>query len=107
MVARLRPDLLLLDIQLPSGTGFDLLEGLDPMPLVVFTTAYDQYALRACEANALDYLVKPVVRGRLAAALDRVRARLAAVGARVDDARGRWGAEGQAFLGAGERGGVV
>lgn len=74
-VQRLQPDLLLLDIQLPSGTGFDLLEQLDPLPLVIFTTAYDQYAVRAFESNALDYLVKPVSPERLAAALDRARAR--------------------------------
>ena len=70
-VQRLQPDLLLLDIQLPSGTGFDLLEQLDPLPLVIFTTAYDQYAVRAFESNALDYLVKPVAPERLSAALDR------------------------------------
>jgi two-component system, LytTR family, response regulator len=78
MIARHRPDLLLLDIQLPSGTGFDLLEQIDPLPMVVFTTAYDQYAVRAFEANALDYLVKPVDPQRLAAALERARERLAA-----------------------------
>ena len=76
-VQRLQPDLLLLDIQLPSGTGFELLEQLDPLPLVIFTTAYDQYAVRAFESNALDYLIKPVAPERLAAALDRARARKA------------------------------
>jgi DNA-binding NarL/FixJ family response regulator len=65
---------LLLDIQLPSGTGFDLLESLERLPMVIFTTAYDQHAVRAFEANALDYLVKPVAPGRLGAALDRTRA---------------------------------
>ena len=74
-IQRLQPDLLLLDIQLPSGTGFDLLDQLDPMPLVIFTTAYDQYALRAFESNALDYLIKPVAPERLAAALERARLR--------------------------------
>ena len=53
-IAKLRPDLVLLDIQMPSGTGFDVLDGLDSAPLVVFTTAYDHYAVRAFEANALD-----------------------------------------------------
>jgi two-component system LytT family response regulator len=72
---RLQPDLLLLDIQLPSGTGFDLLEQLDPLPLVIFTTAYDQYAVRAFESNALDYLIKPVAPERLASALERERGR--------------------------------
>jgi two-component system LytT family response regulator len=74
-VRRLQPELLLLDIQLPSGTGFDLLDDLDPLPLVIFTTAYDEYAVRAFEANALDYLIKPVAPERLAAALERARAR--------------------------------
>jgi two-component system, LytTR family, response regulator len=53
-------DLLFLDIQMPGGSGFDLLERLDRMPLVIFTTAFDQYAIRAFEVNALDYLMKPV-----------------------------------------------
>ena len=62
-------DLLLLDVQMPGATGFDLLERLDDVPLVVFTTAYDAYALRAFEVNAFDYLVKPIKPERLAAAL--------------------------------------
>jgi len=75
-IAALRPDVLFLDIQLPSGTGFDVLDALDAAPCVVFTTAYDQYAVRAFEANALDYLVKPVEPARLAQAVQRVRERL-------------------------------
>ena len=102
---RVSPDLLLLDIQLPSGSGFDLLEQLDPLPAVIFTTAYDQYAVRAFESNALDYLVKPVVPERLAAALDRARERLAG-GAQRDaepDARTRLGPDDTVFLRDGER----
>src|SRR5690606_33040013 len=76
-IARLRPDLVLLDIQLPSGSGFDVLDGLDAVPAVVFVTAYDQYAVRAFEANALDYLLKPVAAPRLGVALDKARAQLA------------------------------
>jgi two-component system, LytTR family, response regulator len=72
-------DLLFLDIQMPGGSGFDLLERLDRMPLVIFTTAFDQYAIRAFEVNALDYLMKPVAPERLAAALDRVRQRAGGV----------------------------
>ena len=67
-IERLRPDLVLLDIQMPSGTGFDVLDRIGVAPLVVFTTAYDQYALRAFEANALDYLLKPVGPARLSEA---------------------------------------
>jgi len=102
-IEKLRPDLVLLDIQMPSGTGFDVLDGLDYSPLVVFSTAYDQYALRAFESNALDYLVKPVVAERLAAALDRVRARLAQRASNEDEPRGLLGADDQVFLRDGER----
>ena len=67
-------DLLLLDIQMPDGTGFDLLERLDRVPAVVMTTAYDQHAIHAFEINAIDYLLKPIAPERLAQALDRARA---------------------------------
>ncbi len=66
------PDLLFLDIQMPRENGFDLLESLDRAPEVIFTTAYDQYALKAFEVSALDYLVKPIVPSRLAAALSKL-----------------------------------
>ena len=72
LIAQTRPDLLLLDIQLPSGSGFEVLDGLAPAPAVVFTTAYDQYAVQAFAANALDYLLKPVQPQRLAQALAKV-----------------------------------
>jgi two-component system LytT family response regulator len=67
-------DVLLLDIQMPGASGFELLERLDTVPRVIFTTAYDEYAVRAFEVNAFDYLLKPIRPERLAAALDRVRA---------------------------------
>jgi two-component system LytT family response regulator len=103
-VQRLSPDLLLLDIQLPSGTGFDLLDLLDPLPLVIFTTAYDQYAVRAFESNALDYLVKPVAPDRLAAALERARARMDPASNRNEDrSRLPLGPEDTVFLRDGER----
>ncbi len=66
MVNDLNPDLLFLDIQMPGKTGFQLLEMLDSVPLVVFTTAYDEFALKAFEVNALDYLLKPIQPERLA-----------------------------------------
>lgn len=73
-LAALRPDVLFLDIHMPGQTGFDLLASLEgPTPHVIFTTAYDQYALKAFEVNALDYLLKPVSETRLAAALDKIR----------------------------------
>lgn len=105
-IERLRPDLVMLDIQMPSGTGFDVLAAIDHVPLVVFSTAYDQHALRAFEANALDYVVKPVEPARLATALDRVRARMRqpqATGAPLDAARAPLGLDDQVFLRDGER----
>lgn len=68
-------ELLFLDIQMPGATGFDLLANLDEAPQVIFTTAYDEYAVRAFEVNALDYLMKPIAPERLAAALARVQPR--------------------------------
>ena len=74
-VAALRPDLLFLDVQMPGADGFSLLEQLEaPLPLVIFTTAYDEFAVKAFEFNALDYVLKPIDPERLAMALSRVRA---------------------------------
>jgi two-component system LytT family response regulator len=70
------PDLLFLDIQMPEKSGFDLLESLEQVPPVIFTTAYDQYALKAFEVSALDYLVKPIREERFEKALVQVRQRL-------------------------------
>ncbi len=67
-----QPDLIFLDIQMPGKTGFDLLEELDNVPYVIFTTAYDEYALKAFEVNALDYLLKPIDPVRLEDAIKRV-----------------------------------
>ena len=72
-IPKLAPDLIFLDIQMPGMTGFELLERLEDVPQVIFTTAYDEYAIKAFEVNALDYLMKPVAPARLAAALARVR----------------------------------
>lgn len=79
-IAELEPDLIFLDVQMPKLDGFEVLELLDPRPAVVFCTAYDEYALKAFEVHAVDYLLKPFGRERLAEALDRVRARLVAGG---------------------------
>ncbi|MFA5589667.1 MAG: response regulator [Lysobacteraceae bacterium] len=104
-ITRLHPDLVLLDIQMPSGSGFDVLDALERVPAVVFTTAYDQYALRAFEANALDYLLKPVDPARLAAAIDKARQPSPPATGTVsgDDTRSALGAEDQVFLRDGER----
>jgi two-component system LytT family response regulator len=74
-IAALTPDLVLLDIQMPGASGLDVAASLGkPRPAVIFCTAFDQYAVDAFELSALDYLLKPVNRARLASALDRVRA---------------------------------
>ena len=72
-----RPDVVFLDVQMPGRTGFDLLDGLDAAPDVVFVTAYDEHALRAFRVSAVDYLLKPVDPARLAEAVGRVAARAA------------------------------
>ena len=74
-IASLAPDLLFLDIHMPQTTGFELLESLDRLPHVIFTTAHDAYALQAFEVGAIDYLLKPIAPARLASALARVAER--------------------------------
>jgi two-component system LytT family response regulator len=71
-IETLAPDVVFLDIQMPGGTGFDLLAQLDRVPRIVFTTAYDQYAVKAFEVNALDYLLKPIEPARLASTLRKL-----------------------------------
>jgi two-component system, LytTR family, response regulator len=93
-------DLVFLDIQMPGGSGFDVLERLDRVPLVVFTTAFDEYAVRAFEVNAFDYLLKPVRPERLASALEKARALLAT--AREPKQQSRSSTE-RVFLRDGER----
>ena len=68
-----RPDLIFLDIQMPEKTGFELLESLDEVPAVIFTTAFNQYAVQAFEINALDYLMKPIREERFAKAIEKYR----------------------------------
>jgi len=71
LINELTPDLILLDVQMPVKTGFDLLQELERLPAVIFTTAYDEYAIRAFEVNALDYLLKPIDPKRLSDALQK------------------------------------
>ncbi len=75
-IQRLHPDALFLDIHMPGIDGFQLLSALAPPPLVVFTTAYDHYAVRAFEVNSVDYLLKPVASDRLREAVSRLERRL-------------------------------
>ncbi len=73
MIDKLNPDLIFLDIQMPGRTGFELLETLEKTPKVIFTTAYDEYALKAFEFNALDYLLKPIEPKRLTESVNKIR----------------------------------
>jgi two-component system LytT family response regulator len=75
-IAENRPDLLFLDIQMPKLDGFEVLELIDPGPAVVFVTAYDQYAIRAFDAQAADYLLKPFSAERFERALERAKSRV-------------------------------
>ena len=72
LIEELGPEILFLDIQMPAKTGFDLLAELDSVPTVIFTTAHDEYALKAFEVNALDYLLKPIDPKRLSDAIHKV-----------------------------------
>lgn len=76
LIKKYQPDLIFLDIQMPEKSGFDLLEMLDNVPEVVFVTAFDQYAVKAFEANALDYLVKPVRDERFAKVIEKIKNKL-------------------------------
>jgi two-component system LytT family response regulator len=78
MIDSLSPELIFLDIQMPGGSGFDLLTRLEHLPEVIFTTAHDEHAVRAFEVDALDYLLKPIDPTRLAEALVRVKSAQAA-----------------------------
>ncbi len=101
-VDELRPDLLFLDVQMPGDDGFVLLEKIEPpLPLVIFTTAYDEFAVKAFEFNALDYLLKPVDPARLATALEKVEARVAENQAAQH--RGRLSADDKVFVREGDR----
>jgi len=78
LIGEKHPDLIFLDIQMPEGSGFELLESLINVPQVVFVTAFDQYAVKAFEISALDYLMKPVREERFAKAIEQARQKLAA-----------------------------
>ncbi len=73
LIRELQPDLIFLDIQMPECNGFEVLERLDDPPLIIFSTAYDEFALKAFETNAIDYLVKPVDPRRLARAVEKLQ----------------------------------
>lgn len=72
LINTLKPELVFLDIQMPECTGFEVLSRLDPLPMVVFVTAYEEYAIKAFEKDSLDYLLKPVEEERLAITIERI-----------------------------------
>ena len=80
-IAELKPDLVFLDVQMPKLDGFEVLDLVDDRPAIVFCTAYDEFAIKAFEVHAVDYLLKPFGRERLPEALTRVRERIAATAA--------------------------
>jgi two-component system, LytTR family, response regulator len=76
LIESLQPDLIFLDIQMPGKDGFQLLESLEYLPEVIFTTAYNEYAIKAFDYNALDYLMKPIDPARLATALQKIQTKI-------------------------------
>lgn len=99
------PDLIFLDIQMPGQTGFDLLSSLERSPHVIFTTAYDEYALKAFEVNALDYLLKPIEPSRLSDAIQKLQYEISRRKAEEQNTynRGPLTEEDQVFVKDGER----
>jgi two-component system, LytTR family, response regulator len=101
LIDKLKPQLLFLDIQMPEKTGFDLLEELIETPIVIFTTAYNEFATKAFDVNALDYLMKPIQSHRLREAITRAKKQLSDLEQNKD--RGKLGAEDQVFIRDGEK----
>lgn len=83
LIESLQPDLVFLDIQMPGKNAFDMLEELDEVPNVIFTTAFDEYALKSFEYNTFDYLLKPINAKRLAQAIQKTEERLVKDGATI------------------------
>lgn len=103
-INRLNPDLLFLDIQMPGKSGFDLLEMLDRVPYVIFTTAYDEYALKAFEVNALDYLLKPIQPERLGESIGKLlKKQYAQISYQPDDRIKKLGIDDQVFVKDGDK----
>jgi two-component system, LytTR family, response regulator len=103
MVNELNPDLLFLDIQMPGKTGFQLLEELDAVPFVVFTTAYDEFALKAFEVNALDYLLKPIQAERLSETVSKILDKERSKSSAARNADKKLGLNDQVFVKDGDR----
>ncbi|MBU2997119.1 LytTR family transcriptional regulator DNA-binding domain-containing protein [Cellulophaga baltica] len=102
LINNTKPDLLLLDINMPEKDGFELLEMLDEVPITVFTTAFDEYAIKSFEYNALDYLLKPINDKRFAQAIDKVKIKLDGAVDAVSDSQ-RLTESSQIFIKDGEK----
>jgi two-component system LytT family response regulator len=101
LIDKLKPQLMFLDIEMPEKTGFDLLEELIETPCVIFTTAYNEFAIKAFEVNALDYLLKPVQPNRLKEAIAKVKKQLADLSQERE--RVRLGENDQVFIRDGDK----
>ncbi len=103
LIEKTQPDLLLLDINMPEKDGFELLEMLDEVPITIFTTAFDEYAIKSFEYNALDYLLKPINTKRFQRAMEKVRAQLEGAVAKEETPSERLTESSQIFIKDGEK----
>jgi len=103
MIEMMKPDMLFLDINMPEKDGFALLESLDEVPITVFTTAYDEYAIKSFEYNALDYLLKPINEKRFGLAIEKVKLKLQESIDDTDAATVRLTGNSQIFIKDGEK----
>lgn len=102
-IESLNPELLFLDIQMPGRNGFELLESLDQVPKVIFTTAYDEYALKAFEVNALDYLLKPIRKERLEECIQKLVGEEISKQTEVQNSEYKLGLKDQVFVKDGDK----
>ena len=102
-IEALAPELIFLDIQMPEKTGFDLLAEIDKTPRVIFTTAYDEYAIKAFEVNALDYLLKPIEPKRLSDAIQKLHYEIQKEQASAQNGRSLLTEDDQVFVKDGEK----
>ncbi|MGB5666264.1 MAG: LytTR family DNA-binding domain-containing protein [Maribacter sp.] len=103
LIEEVKPDLLLLDINMPEKDGFELLEILNEVPITVFTTAFDEYAIKSFEYNALDYLLKPISEKRFAMAVEKVKEKLEKSNNEVVSGKERLSGSSQIFIKDGEK----
>ena len=103
LIQEIKPDLLFLDINMPEKDGFELLEMLDEVPITVFTTAFDEYAIKSFEYNALDYLLKPINEKRFALAITKVISQMASSSNEDQSSAEKLTANSQIFIKDGEK----